>query len=161
MQWAEVINDSSLENLPYKIELNEYGQIVMSPATNKHGFLQAEIAFFLRNNRQGRVVTECSVETAKGVKVADVAWGSNKFFQQNGTDTPYQQAPEICVEIVSPSNSQPEMKEKISLYLSNGAQEVWICSAEGELEIYKTSGKVIDSVFFDSLPNKLDFNLNP
>ena len=50
MQWLDVINDASLANLPYKIELNEYGQIVMSSASNKHGFLQAEIAFFLRNN---------------------------------------------------------------------------------------------------------------
>jgi len=160
MQWAEVVNDSNLENLPYKIELNEYGQIVMSPASNKHGFLQAEIAFFLRSNKQGKVVTECSIETAKGVKVADVAWGSIQFFQQNGTDTPYQHAPEICVEIVSPANSQLEMTEKISLYLSNGAQEVWICSTEGALEIYNISGKVINSVFFSSFPNKLDFNLD-
>ena len=89
MQWSEVLNDPSLKNLPYKIELNEYGQIVMSPASNKHGLLQAEIAFFLRNNRQGKVLTECSIETSKSVKVADVAWGSIDFFQRNGIDTPY------------------------------------------------------------------------
>jgi len=111
MQWLEVLNDSSLKNLPYKIELNEYGQIVMSPASNKHGLLQAEIAFFLRNNWQGKVLTECSIETNKSVKVADVAWGTTDFFQRNGIDTPYQQAPEICVEITSLSNYQPEIKE--------------------------------------------------
>ena len=87
MQWSEVLNDPSLKNLPYKIELNEYGQIVMSPASNKHGFLQAEIAFFLRNNRQGKVLIECSIETSKSVKVADVAWGTTDFFQRNGIDT--------------------------------------------------------------------------
>ncbi len=51
MQWSDVLNDKSLSNLPYKIELNEYGQIVMSPASNQHGFLQVEIAFFLRSNK--------------------------------------------------------------------------------------------------------------
>ena len=28
MQWSEVMADKSLQNLPYKIELNEYGKIV-------------------------------------------------------------------------------------------------------------------------------------
>jgi Uma2 family endonuclease len=156
MQWSEVLNDSSLQNLPYKIELNEYGQIVMSPASNKHGLLQAEIAFFLRNNRQGKVLTEYSIETGKSVKVADVAWGSIAFFQRNGLDTPYQQAPEICVEIISPTNYQPEIKEKISLYLDKGAQEVWVCSENGEIAIYNKTGKTADSVFFEHLPNKFE-----
>ena len=30
MQWAEVLQDPSLQDLPYKIELNEWGQVVMS-----------------------------------------------------------------------------------------------------------------------------------
>ena len=30
MQWAEVLRDPSLQDLPYKIELNEWGQVVMS-----------------------------------------------------------------------------------------------------------------------------------
>ena len=156
MQWSEVINDPSLKNLPYKIELNEYGQIVMSPASNKHGFLQAEIAFFLRNNRQGKVLIECSIETSKGVKVADVAWGTLGFFQRNGIDTPYLQAPEICVEITSPSNYQPEIKEKIRLYLEKGAREVWVCSENGELDIYNLAGKTDCSEFFENIPKKFD-----
>jgi hypothetical protein len=31
MQWAEVVEDPNLKDLPYKIELNEYGQIIMTP----------------------------------------------------------------------------------------------------------------------------------
>jgi len=156
MQWSEVLNDPSLKNLPYKIELNEYGQIVMSPASNKHGLLQAEIAFFLRNNRHGKVLTECSIETSKSVKVADVAWGSIDFFQRNGIDTPYQQAPEICVEIISPSNYQLEIKEKIRLYLDKGAREVWVCSENGEVEIYNKAGKTDRSAFFAHIPKKFE-----
>lgn len=156
MQWSDVLKDTSLQNLPYKIELNEYGQIVMSPASNKHGLLQAEIAFFLRNNRQGKVLTECSIQTRKSVKVADVAWGTLDFFQRNGFDTPYQQAPEICVEIISPSNYQPEIKEKIGLYLDKGAHEVWVCSENGDMEIYTAAGKTDSSVFFEHPPRKFE-----
>ena len=128
MQWLEVLNDSSLKNRPYKIELNEYGQILMSPASNKRGFLQAEIAFFVRNNRHGKVLIACSIETGISVKVADVAWGTTDFFQRIGIDTPYRQAPVICVEITSPSNYQPEIKEKFRLYLDKGARECSVTS---------------------------------
>ena len=36
MQWQEVVNEQSLQDLPYNIEMNEYGKIIMSPASNKH-----------------------------------------------------------------------------------------------------------------------------
>jgi Uma2 family endonuclease len=154
MQWSEVLTDKSLSNLPYKIELNECGQIVMSPASNQHGFLQVEIAFFLRANKTGKVITECSIDTPKGVKVADVAWGTDEFFLKNGLVTPYQAAPELCVDILSPSNSIQEMAEKISLYLQQGAEEVWICSQDGKVTIYDTTGIMPNSTFFPDVPEK-------
>ncbi len=32
MNWQEVCREPTLQNLPFKIELNRYGQVVMSPA---------------------------------------------------------------------------------------------------------------------------------
>ncbi len=157
MQWSEVLNDKSLADLPYKMELNEYGQIVMSPASNHHGLLQVEVAFFLRSNKQGKVLVECSIDTAKGVKVADVAWGSIEFFAENGRQTPYQCAPEICVEVVFPSNSQKEINEKVSLYLQKGAQEVWLCKENGKLSIHDDSGMVKSSAFFADVPARFEY----
>ena len=116
MQWSEVISDKSLQNLPYKIELNEYGKIIMSPVSNKHGFYQAEMSRLLHNQlTQGKTITECSIQTPKGVKVADVAWLSATFLHQNSLDeTPFLAASEICVEIISPSNSESKMQEKFN-----------------------------------------------
>jgi Uma2 family endonuclease len=157
MQWTDVLSDKSLSNLPYKIELNEYGQIVMSPASNQHGLLQVEIAFFLRNAKSGKVITECSIDTPKGVKVADVIWGTSEFFLKNGLKTPYQSAPELCVEILSPSNSTQEITEKTQLYLQKGAKEVWICKQNGKLEIYSHTGKIQNSKLFVHVPKKFEY----
>ncbi len=87
MEWQQIIADPLLQNLPYKIELNKWGKIVLSPASNKLGLLQAELAGFLRDaKKNGKVITECSVNTHKGVKVADIVWSTavklkrRKFF---------------------------------------------------------------------------------
>lgn len=158
MKWSEVIEDSTLQNLPYKVELNEWGNIVLSPASNRHGLLQAEIAGLLRDRRgDGKVLTECSVNTLKGVKVADVAWGSKAFFESNGVTTPYREAPELCVEIISPSNRKQEIEEKINLYLAKGAKEVWVCDEDGVIEFYGYRGKIEKSVLFPDLPKRIGF----
>jgi hypothetical protein len=44
LRWNEVLRDPSLQDLPYKIELNARGKIDMSPASNRHARLQARLA---------------------------------------------------------------------------------------------------------------------
>ncbi|MGX9728632.1 MAG: Uma2 family endonuclease [Candidatus Electronema sp. VV] len=148
MNWASVIANPYLQNLPFKIELNKWGKILMSPASNHHGILQSEAVYYLRRKiRGGRVIVECSIKTDDGVKVADVAWASDEFMRRNGTATPYEEAPEICLEIVSPSNSREEMNEKIQLYLAKGAVEVWLCAADGSVTHFAKEGQKSKSSF--------------
>jgi Uma2 family endonuclease len=143
MQWSEVVDNPYFENLPFKIELNRYGKIEMTPASNKHGRLQLHIGALLdRKLKQGETLTECSVQTTEGVKVADVAWCSKAFIKLHGYETPYSHAPEICIEIVSPSNSKEEMINKAQLYLQAGAAEVWIIWENGIIDYYDKTGKL-------------------
>ena len=75
MSWAEICNDPVLKDLPFKIQTDKWGHIVMSPATNEHGMYQAKIVALLsRLLATGTVISECSVQTHEGVKVDDVAW---------------------------------------------------------------------------------------
>ncbi len=142
MDWNDVIADPTLKDLPYKIELNERGQIVMSPASNRHSLQQGDLVFLLRQHLpEGRVLPECSIETPLGVKVADVAWASAAFLNKYGTVTPYLQAPEICVEILSPSDTDAEIQEKVMLYLAKGAKEVWLCDENGGLRYFGNEGE--------------------
>lgn len=60
-------------------------------------------------------------------------------------------APELCVEIVSPSNSRQEMAEKIALYLDAGAGEVWIVFEDGQIEIHDAGGRREHSAFLDPI----------
>ncbi|HLC15211.1 MAG TPA: hypothetical protein VJL89_03170 [Thermodesulfovibrionia bacterium] len=61
MEWQEVINHPSLQDLPFKIELNEHGNIEMSPASNRHGRLQGKIFLLLEKlGKNGELYLECS-----------------------------------------------------------------------------------------------------
>lgn len=88
----------------------------------------------------GKIIMECSIQTSDGVKVADVAWASDAFIAKYGYSTPYIKAPEICVEIVSPSNSAGEIDEKVELYLAKGAVEVWVVDEKGQAAYYSHEG---------------------
>jgi Uma2 family endonuclease len=156
MQWSKVCEEKILQDLPYKIELNEWGNIVMTPASNQHGNVQTKIAFYLMNwMQEGTVLTECSIETSKGIKVADVVWASEAFLQRNKGTTPYIEAPEICVEIISPSNSVKEMMEKKDLYFAKGAREFWLCDEQGNLSFYTVRGKAEKSHYLSGMPHKI------
>ena len=147
MEWAEVVDNPLLQDLPFKIELNKWGKILMSPASNNHGILQFDVGTLInRAKRSGKIIIECSIQTPQGVKVADVAWASDEFIDKHGSNTPYTVAPEICVEVISPSNSQSEMNQKIKLYLDQGAKEVWLCDQKGKISYFTSQGKVKDSI---------------
>ena len=142
LRWAEICNDPTLRDLPYKIELNNWGKIEMSPANNRHARLEALLAGeLLHQLPDGIPLTEASILTDIGVRVPDVAWASASFVHRFGETTPFPRAPEICVEILSPSNSADEIREKTRAYLAAGAQEVWIVEEEGRIHYFDTAGE--------------------
>src|SRR5882724_2220347 len=121
-RWAELLSDSQLAKIEGRIETDRYGHIIMSPPpAPNHGSFQAEIAHLLRLLLpHGRVLTECPISTADGVKAADVAWASPECMRELGNRVCFPRAPEICVEVLSPSNTEAEMQEKIALYFDAG-----------------------------------------
>jgi len=143
IKWQELMNNPFFRDIPYKVELNKYGTILMSPASNRHGILQYKIGREIETaKKNGVVIVECSVFTSEGIRVADVAWASDEFFAEFSDKTPYPKAPEICVEVISPGNSQAEIEEKIRLYLEKGALEVWIVSERHQINFFTHTGEI-------------------
>lgn len=124
-----------LEGLPFKIEMNRWGRIEMSPASNQHGLVQVDIATELRHRPGGRVRVECSIQTTDGVRAANVAWISDARLAQYAGATPSPGAPEICVEVMSPTNSWAEMHRKAGLSLQAGAEQAWTVTLHGDKTI--------------------------
>jgi Uma2 family endonuclease len=147
-RWTELCRDPSLDDLPYKIELNAWGKIEMSPRpSNRHGRLQAVLVIELQRQLGGSAFVECSVLTRIGIRVPDVAWASDDFMRKYGEITPYVRAPEICVEVDSPSNVEAEIIEKTSAYLAAGAAEVWIVAQDCAIRYFTSAGEQPRSAF--------------
>lgn len=123
-RYRELCADPRFANLPGKVELDNWGRILMSPASNYHALLQGRLIQRL-SPLGGQAFAEASIVTAAGLLVTDVAWATLEFMQAHGTETPFTRAPELCIEIASPSNSLKELREKMDAYLAAGAIEAW------------------------------------
>jgi Uma2 family endonuclease len=157
MNWQEVCDHPSLKDLPFKIELDELGRIIMSPVKLYHSFFQGEIGFLLRTLlKDGKTLPECAIKTRKGTKVADVAWVSSATWEKIKTEADASIAPEICVEVISASNSKKEMLEKRKLYFEAGAKEVWLCNEQGEMQFFNAQQALSRSLLVPDFPEKVD-----
>lgn len=134
-RWEVICADPVLGGLDSRIETDRFGHVVMMPPPGVgHGDYQFTIGFHLRQlMRGGKVLTECPVSTADGVKGVDVVWISTERMAESRRKDVLVLAPEICVEVLSPSNSRAEIEEKQRLYFAAGAEEVWLCDLEGRM----------------------------
>jgi Uma2 family endonuclease len=148
LRWEEVLRAPSLRNLPYKIELNAWGKIELSSIGARRARVKAHIAGELgRQLSHGVAFTGCPVLTEIGLWVSDVAWASQEFMQRHASAEILPSAPEICVEVISPSNMEVEITDKTSAYLHAGALEVWIATEAGELHFFDATGEKSASRF--------------
>jgi Uma2 family endonuclease len=137
-RWQELVDDPELARWPGKIETDRFGRMLVSPPPGlPHGFNQSKICQLLAVRLpDGQVVTECPLITQDGVKGIDVAWLKGDRTEVAEGKLVLERAPEICVEVLSPSNTVEEMKEKRALYFAAGAHEVWLCGRDGKMEFY-------------------------
>ncbi len=152
--WEAICAEPHLQNLPFKVELNRYNQIVMSPANAFHSRYQAEILHLLqRLLKGGKSIPELAVMTGDNVKVPDVVWASRKTLKAHGEEKiNWSSPPEICVEVISPRHTRAEIEEKRSLFLAGGAQEVWVCGLDGEMSFFSVAGELERSILRPKFP---------
>ena len=157
MTWAEICEDKLLATLPYRIESDRWGNIVMSPPPrSRHAEYQGRIAVLLQQQMSGGLsMPECPIQTSEGVKAADVAWVSHERRASRQNDPVYLIAPEICVEVVSPSNPEDELNERKRLFFQKGASEFWLCGLMGEMSFFDPGGQISISKLCPGFPKQV------
>jgi Uma2 family endonuclease len=131
----------------YRLEL-KHGQVVREPPPGAdHGYFVAELVSYLRDHvkkhRLGRVfadvgtITERDPDTVRG---PDIAFVSRARLEAYPAKPYFGIAPELCVEVLSPSNRPGEIKEKVGEYFAAGARLVWMVDPMRErVTVYRSS----------------------
>lgn len=127
------------------------GEIIkLAPATGEHGAIAGELARLIGNvarpERRGRVYT---AETGFILgRDPDVLLCPDVSYVQASRLGPLEeqrqfldQAPDLAVEVLSPSESLRSIREKVSAYLDGGTQAVWVVDpVRRSLSVYMADG---------------------
>jgi Uma2 family endonuclease len=130
-----------------RCELIDGRLVNMSPTGDRHAFLESTLAFelnlFVRERKLGRVMTgEVGIyirHNPDRVRGADIA-----FVSKEKLSTPsggfLEVAPELVIEIMSPTDRWEEVREKLTDYFSIGIEQVWIVEpGNRKVLVYRSS----------------------
>jgi Uma2 family endonuclease len=127
---------------PDYYELNEFGEVILSPRpTNLHQLRVQSVVDELNRQLGPRAVSEVSVLTDRGIRVPDVSWMPTERWNATRAATPLPIVPDVCVEVLSPGNTQEEIAMKVGAYLRGGAREVIVVSVSGESSFHGPEGR--------------------
>lgn len=145
MAWSreEIITAEELADRPETDDHEELvrGSIVREPPPGYgHGSMQLRIGALLddwvRQRGLGEVVTETGFVLSRGpdtVRAPDVAFVAKDRVPGPAERSGYfQGAPDLAVEVRSPSDDDRAMKEKAREYLAAGSRMVWVVDPETE-----------------------------
>ncbi|MCB1203680.1 MAG: Uma2 family endonuclease [Verrucomicrobiae bacterium] len=159
-RWDELLESGEMALYEtQRVETDRHGHLVLSPwAIARHGIYQSEVvSLFARLMNGGRTLVECPVSTPDGVKLVDAAWMSRGRYEPMREFKVFEMAPEICVEVLSPSNTRAEMEEKRDLYFEIGCLEFWTVGATGKVRFFlPEAGEVAASVLCPAFPGQID-----
>lgn len=123
----------SLPDAGGKYELVE-GELVVTPANIRHEIIGScliiELGLFVRQHKLGRVGGSnlgCWMKNGN-LRCPDVSYISMDRFRRIGRDLEgfLKGAPDLAVEVISPSNTIKSVKEKSLEYFDSGSRLVWI-----------------------------------
>jgi Uma2 family endonuclease len=132
---TRLMNFAEFEQLPEPRGFHHYelrhGELVqVAPPKSDHFMVQQRLRDLLDQAAAGagRAFTEVGFRALPEgeFRVADVAYASNERWTRFKTESYFLSAPELVVEVLSPSNSAAEMLDKEQICLENGCREFWI-----------------------------------
>lgn len=155
--WRELCADPQFNDCAGKVELLGAGTIVVSPVTNlKRRTQSAVFQHLLQLLPDGRTFTEYALETDDGVRVPDVVWCSVDWLTRHAKEELASRAPEICVEVMSTSNTLAEMEQKRDLYFRRGCEEFILVDLKGFVTFHAPSGQLEKSRLASGFPAKIE-----
>jgi len=136
--------DALPEKEGVKYELNEGELITVSPSPRLvHNRVRDEIGFRLREHVRSRKLGEVTMETdfklTEGtIRIPDIAFVCADRLEGIDPRQRLEGAPDLAVEIASPSDDPDDLVLKARQYIASGSKAVWVIYPEARLAyLYK------------------------
>ncbi len=139
------------DNLRHELVKGEL--VTMTPASSEHGRIGMRIALrvsaFIEKHRLGETFNSDTgfiiSRDPDTVRAPDFAFVTReRMSQEKDSKRFFPSAPDLAVEVVSPSDSFSEVVAKAHEYLAAGCREVWVADPRTRtITIYRSAGDVI------------------
>jgi Uma2 family endonuclease len=131
-----------------RYELRHGEPVIVPPAKFGHMKVQQVLRDLLDQAAvgAGRACTEFSFRPVPEheYRIADVGYCSKERWNAADPDGYFAGAPDLAIEILSPSNTMKEMLDKRKLCLENGSLEFWVVDIEHrQIEVSTPDGRTI------------------
>ena len=146
---TRLITFAEFERLPDpqfgRYELRHGEPVIVAPPKLKHSTVQRRLRRLLEAaaGEAGIVDSEFGFRPVPEgeFRIADVVFVSLARWQGIDLDGYFEGAPELVVEILSPSNTTSEMLDKKKLCLENGSREFWVVDIDHRQVEVSTPGR--------------------
>lgn len=155
-----------------RYELHHGELVTLAPVKLKHFVIQGNLRDLFRKVAEPESLTDIEMAFRPLPEhefwIADVADLSAKRFRSADPEDNIRGAPDLVVEVLSPSNTAAEMLDKEQICLANGAREFWVvdpnrrhvkvtnsegrtklyhCGQEIPLPMFGNASLAVDSIF--------------
>ena len=126
-----------------------WGQVItLTRPRMRHAKLQSRLVRLLRPKAEHLGVVESEVAFRAlpeyDLRGADVAFVSRERWETASDDDNLHGAPELVIEVLSPSNTKSEIQEKAALCLATGSREFWVVDVKRKcVTITGTDGQAV------------------
>jgi len=120
------------------------GEAKEAPTSLKHGVIGMRLAFSLMPHLSDKAYftgAQAGYRTASGnIRVPDVGVILKQSLPDGKPPDGFgDRAPDLAIEIVSPTEDMPDLLRKVSEYFESGAQEVWLLFPETQRVVRYTA----------------------
>ncbi len=135
-----------LESRDVRYELVEGELVTVSPGMARHNLVRDKLLMLLRTfaeaQKLGIVISEQPFHLfGNTVRIPDVAFLQSR--KNLALDELPTGAPDLAIEVISPSNTPREMDQRVSDYFAAGCRRVWVVYPEHqEIYIHGLSGVI-------------------
>ncbi|QDT35742.1 Uma2 family endonuclease [Stratiformator vulcanicus] len=128
------------------------GVLVEKPKGYEEGRLAMRLGFLLMTFIEEHDLGECVgpdgmlTMSTDNIRLPDVSFTAKDRAPKDRSQAAPRIAPNLCVEILSPSNTKREIENKVAEFFASGVDVVWIIDPKAKSALIYRDGQIVDTL---------------